>query len=137
MRSDPIASKSPGDENSPNFYLSLSLPALLCTGKIVKIYVFIYLCCSLVGRWVASSGNPHWRKKIEIGGKKSRERLRDIFKIKEKEGTENLSTSRSQFFYKQLFIGSSINSYRYLFCLRLPADNSQPSSDYLVTFYDR
>jgi hypothetical protein len=53
-----------------------------------------YLCCSLVGRCLASWGNPHWQKKIEIGGKKYHERLRDIFKNNGKEGIENLSTSR-------------------------------------------
>jgi hypothetical protein len=70
-------------------------------------------------------GKPHWQKKIEIGGKKYHERLRDIFKNNGTEGELKISQPLvHNFFLKQLLIGSSINSYRYFPCLRLPADNS-------------
>jgi hypothetical protein len=68
MKFDPIASKSPA-RKIPPIIISVYLCKHYNTGKIVK-NIRIYLCCSLVGRWLASWGNPHWRKKIEIGGKK-------------------------------------------------------------------
>jgi hypothetical protein len=98
------------------------------------MYVIIYLCCSLVGRCSASWGNPHWQKKIAIGGKKEHERLREVFKIMEKKELKISQPLVNNFLLKQLLIGSSRNSFRYFFCLHQPADNSQPHYDYLVTF---
>ncbi len=68
MRFDPIATKSPV-RKIPPIIISVYLCKHKLHRKIGKIYV-IYLCCSLVGRCSASWGNPHWREKIEIGGKK-------------------------------------------------------------------
>jgi hypothetical protein len=68
MRFDPIATKSPVRKIPP-----IIISVYLCKHKLHRKNcknIRIYLCCSLVGRWLASWGNPHWRKKIEIGGKK-------------------------------------------------------------------
>jgi hypothetical protein len=74
---------------SPNNYLSVSLHALLYfaqEGKFGKTCKNIRHLSLLLSGWslLGELGNPHWQKKIEIGGKTYHERLRDIFKLKKK-----------------------------------------------------